>query len=133
MTVESRAILLGELPAADARAVFDRFLAARPQRLAAFLQEVERRRGPADRLDHSIASLEPLWLWFVEEHRPRRWFGGGHRMSSSPVADAVMRDADPPWWYAYHPQFAEALGPYLARLVAARLWKRTRPPHADQA
>ena len=117
MTVESPAILLGELSAADARAVFDRFLTDRPPRLNAFLHEVERRGGPADRLDHSIQSLEPLWGWFVEEHRPRRWFAGPHRMPSSPVADAVMRDSDPPWWYAYHPQFAQALGPYLARLV----------------
>ena len=38
-------------------------------------------------------------------------------MPSSPIADAVMRAEDPPWWYDFHPQFAQELGPYLARLV----------------
>lgn len=38
-------------------------------------------------------------------------------MPSSPTADAVMRSEDPPWWYDHHPQFAQELGPYLARLV----------------
>jgi hypothetical protein len=38
-------------------------------------------------------------------------------MPSSPIADAVMRAKDPPWWYEHHPQFGQELGPYLARLV----------------
>jgi hypothetical protein len=38
-------------------------------------------------------------------------------MPSSPIAEAVMRAQDPPWWYEFHPQFAQEMGPYLARLV----------------
>ena len=93
MTHAPRAIVLSELPAAEARAIFDAFLAGQPGRLASFVAEVRRRGGPADRLDESIESLEPLWSWFITEHRPRRWFGGRNRMPSSPVADAVMRGA----------------------------------------
>jgi len=117
MTEAPRAISLSELPAAEARAIFDRFMSGQPERLAAFLGEVRRRGGPAERLGYSIDSLEPLWSWFIAEHRPRRWFGGPHRMPSSPIADAVMRSSDPPWWYDFHPQFGQELGPYVARLV----------------
>lgn len=117
MTVPSRGTLLSELPAAEARAVFDRFMAGQPRRLEAFLAEVRRRGGPAEQLDYSLESLDPLWSWFIAEHRPRRWFGGPHRLPSAPVPDSVMRGADPPWWYEFHPQFAQELGPYLARLV----------------
>jgi hypothetical protein len=117
MTEPQLAILLGELPAAEARAIFDRFVAGQPGRLAAFLAEVKRRGGPADRLDYSIESLEPLWSWILAEHRPRRWFGGPHRMPSSPISDAVMRSSEPPFWYDHHPQVGQELGPYMARLV----------------
>ena len=110
-------MILGDLPAAEARAIFDRYVSGRADRLATFLAEVRRRGGPAERLDESIDSLDPLWSWFLSEHRPRRWFGGPHRMPSSPIADAVMRAEDPPWWYEHHPQFGQELGPYLARLV----------------
>lgn len=111
------AISLSDLPAAEARAIFDRFMAGQPERLAGFVAEVRRRGGPADRLDYSVESLEPLWRWFLAEHRPRRWFGGRHRMPSSPVSEATMRQADPPWWYDFHPTFCQELGPYLAGLV----------------
>jgi hypothetical protein len=117
MTEAPRAIILSELPAAEARAIFERYVSGQAERLATFMAEVRRRRGPADRLNYSIESLEPLWSWFLAEHRPRRWFGGPHRMPSSPTADAVMRAEDPPWWYEHHPQFGQELGPYLARLV----------------
>ena len=117
MNQAPRAVSLSELPAAEARAIFERYVSGRAERLAAFVAEVRRRGGPADRLDESIESLEPVWSWFLAEHRPRRWFGGPHRMPSSPVADAVMRAEDPPWWYDRHPQFGRELGPYLARLV----------------
>lgn len=112
-----RAIILSELPAAEARAVFDRFVAGQPERLASFIAEVRWRAGPADRLDGSIESLEPLWGWFIAEHLPPARFGEPYRMPPGPVADEAMRDADPPWWYDFHPQFAQELGPYLARLV----------------
>jgi hypothetical protein len=117
MTGSSSAIHLSELPAAEARAIFDRFVAGQPDRLASFIAEVRRREGPAEALDFSLESLEPLWRWFLAEHRPRRWFGGPHRMPTSPVADATMRGASPPWWYDFHPQFAHELGPYVAQLV----------------
>lgn len=117
MTEAPHAQILSELPAAEARAIFDRFVSGQPDRLAAFMAEVRRRGGPIERLDYSIESLEPLWGWFIAAHRPRRWFGGPHRKPRSPVADAVMRGADPPWWYDFHPQFAQELGPYVARLV----------------
>jgi hypothetical protein len=117
MTEPQRAIILSELPAAEARGIFDRFVAGQPGRLAAFLAEVGRRAGPAGQLDFSIESLEPLWGWLIANHRPRRWLGGPHRMPSTPVADAVMRANEPPWWYEYHPQFGQELGPYAARLV----------------
>ena len=117
MTEAPRAIMLSELPAADARAIFDRFVSGRAERLAPFKAEVKRRGGPSDRLDESIDSLESLWSWFLAEHRPRRWFGGPHRMPPSPTADAAMRAENPPWWYDYHPPFAQEMGPYLARLV----------------
>lgn len=117
MTEAPRAILLSDLPAAEARAILERYVSGRAERLATFTAEVRRRRGPADLLDESIESLEPLWSWFLAEHRPKRWFGGPHRMPSSPVADAAMRAEDPPWWYDFHRQFGQELGPYLARLV----------------
>jgi hypothetical protein len=117
MTEAPKPIILSELPAAEARAIFNRYVAGQPERLEAFLAEVRRRGGPTDRLDYSIESLVPLWSWFLAEHRPRRWFGGPHRMPSSPIADAVMRAKDPPWWYDHHPQFGQELGPYLARFV----------------
>ena len=117
MTEASRAILLDDLPAAEARAILERYVSGRAERLETFMAEVRRRGGPADRLDESIESLVPLWSWFLAEHRPRRWFGGPHRLPSSPTADAVMRAGDPPWWYDFHPQFAQEMGPYLARLV----------------
>jgi hypothetical protein len=111
------AIRLSELPAAEARAIFNGYVAGQPERLDAFLAEVLRRGGPAEQLDDSLESLDPLWSWFIAEHQPRRWFGGPHRLPSSPVPDEVMRATDPPWWYDFHPQFAQELGPYLARLV----------------
>ncbi|MEA2652223.1 MAG: hypothetical protein QOI85_1944 [Chloroflexota bacterium] len=111
------AIRLSELTAAEARALFDRYVAGQPERLAEFLAEVRRRGGPSERLDYALESLDPLWGWFIAEHQARRWFGGPHRLPSSPVPDEVMRGADPPWWYDFHPQFAQELGPYLARLV----------------
>jgi hypothetical protein len=117
MTGAPRAINLSDLSAAEARAILETYVSGQAQRLATFMAEVRRRGGPAARLDYSIESLEPLWSWFLAEHRPRRWFAGPHRMPSSPTADAVMRADDPPWWYDHHPQFGQDLGPYLARLV----------------
>ncbi len=116
MIPASTAKRLGELPSAEARQVFDRFLAGQPERLAAFMAEVRRRGGPAAELDRSIESLEPLWAWFVAKHRARR-FGGRHRQPRSPATDERMRSQDPPWWYDFHPQFGQELGPYLARLA----------------
>jgi hypothetical protein len=107
---------LSELPSAEVRQVFDRFLAEQPERLAAFTAEVGRRGGPADQLDRSIESLEPLWAWFLGEHRPRR-FGGRRRQPRTPATDEQMRSQAPPWWYDFHPQFGQELGPYLARLA----------------
>ena len=117
MTEAPRAITLSDLPAAEARAIFERYVSGRAERLATFVAEVRRRGGPAEQLDNSLESLDPLWRWFIAEHQPRRWFGGHDRLPSSPVPDQVMRAADPPWWYDFHPQFAQELGPYLARLV----------------
>jgi hypothetical protein len=117
MTVPPRAVRLSDLSAAEARAVFDSYVSGQPDRLTALVAEVERRGGPAEQLDRSLGSLDPLWRWFIAEHRPRRWFGGPHRLPASPVPDAVIRAANPPWWYDFHPQFGQDLGPYLARLV----------------
>ncbi len=116
MTPASTAKRLGELPSAEASEVFDRFVAEQPGRLAALIAEVRRRGGPADQLDRSIESLEPLWTWFVAAHRARR-FGGRHRQPRSAATDERMRSQDPPWWYDFHPQFGQELGPYLARMV----------------
>ena len=116
MTGPVHAIRLSELPASEARVIFNGYVAGQPERLAAFVAEVRRRGGPAE-LDYSLESLDPLWSWFIAEHRPRRWFAGPHRVPLSPVPDAVMRSADPPWWYEMHPPFGQELGPYLARLV----------------
>ncbi|HYI67783.1 MAG TPA: hypothetical protein VEW95_12750 [Candidatus Limnocylindrales bacterium] len=117
MTGRPQAIRLSELSAAEGRAIFNDYVAGQPQRLGEFVAEVRRRGGPADRLDQSLESLDPLWSWFIAEHQPRRWFGGSHRMPASPVPDEDMRAADPPWWYDFHPPIAQELGPYLARLV----------------
>ena len=117
MTGPRQAIRLSELPAAEARAIFNGYVAGQPERLEAFLAEVQRRGGPAEHLDHSLESLDPLWSWFIAEHQPRRWFGGSNRMPSSPVPDEVMRAAGPPWWYDFHPPIAQEFGPYLASLV----------------
>jgi len=117
MTQARRPIILSELPPAEARAIFDRFMSSQPERLAEFLGEVRRRGGPVEQLDYSIESLEPLWIWFIAAHRPRRWFGGPHRMPSSPASDADMSGARSPWWYDHHPGFGQELGPYVARLV----------------
>ena len=102
MTGPVHAIRLSELPASEARVIFNGYVAGQPERLAAFVAEVRRRGGPAE-LDYSLESLDPLWSWFIAEHRPRRWFAGPHRVPLSPVPDAVMRSADPPWWYEMHP------------------------------
>jgi hypothetical protein len=112
-----RAIIFSELTAREARAIFDGYVAGQPGRLAAFVAEVRRRGGPAEQLDYSLDSLDPLWSWFIAEHRPRRWFGGSHRVPYSPTPDDVMRSGDPPWWYDMHPPFGQELGPYVARLV----------------
>lgn len=112
-----KAIILGELPAAEARSIFQRYVDGQPERLEGFVAEVRRRGGPVDRLDYSLGSLDPLWSWFIAEHRPRGWLPGRYRVPSSPVPDAIMRSADPPWWYEMHPQFGQELGPYVAHLV----------------
>ena len=117
MTEAPKPIILSELPAAEARAIFNRYVAGQPERLEAFLAEVRRRGGPAERLDYSLGSLDPLWSWFIAEHGSRRWLPGRDRMPASPVPDAVMSGADPPWWHEMHPQFGQELGPYVARLV----------------
>ncbi len=57
MTATSRAMILSELSAGEAREIFDRFVAGEPERLATFLAEVRRRNGPVERLDRSLESM----------------------------------------------------------------------------
>jgi hypothetical protein len=110
-----------DLSEAEARGVFDRYVAGHNQRLTELFREV----GPelAQQLDYTRRSLATLWAWFVETHHPPR----------EVVDDAVMRASVPPWWYEFYPSFGQRLGPGLARvvtLIAAYLADtiiRTRP------
>ena len=51
MTEAPRAIMPQRPPAAEARAIFERYVSGQAERLATFMAEVRRRGGPADRLD----------------------------------------------------------------------------------
>jgi hypothetical protein len=106
MTGESGPMSWFQLTAAEARTRLEAFLAGREERLSDFLAEVRRRGGPADRLDASLESLDPLWDWMVAAH-PRAADGSSFQ----------PRDGGPypvAWWSVHHPQWADALGPYVA-------------------
>jgi hypothetical protein len=104
------AVLWSQLPPAEARARLEAFVAGHDARLAGFVAEVKRRGGPADRLDASLESLDPLWDWIVAAHprgpndTPFELPGGG------PIPE--------PWWRVHHPPWADELGPYVAWLAA---------------
>jgi plasmid stabilization system protein ParE len=97
---------LSELSASEARPVFERFVAERPMRLAAFVEDVRRSGGPADSLDRSLDSLDAIWLWFLDQ-APR----------AAAADDASMPAAGAPWWYEFHPAWGLALGPELAAVA----------------
>lgn len=106
-----------DLTRAEAQAFFDEFVTGREARADAFVEEVRRLGGPAQRLDRSIESLEPLWRWMVRRlHRPwwARLLAG---RPSRPITDARMRAAGPPWWYEFHPTFGQQMGLEAARLA----------------
>ena len=86
---------MGELSASDARALFDRFVADGPARIAAFLDAIQDLGGPADALDRSLCSLEVVWPWFL---------------ASAPAPTDHSSNAAQ-WWEPFHPQWARALGP----------------------
>lgn len=98
----------------EAEALLARYVAEYPARLEAFRAEVLRRGGPAEGLELHRDALVPLWTWFVPNHE----------LPPEPVPEAVVRAADPPWWFEFHTTYAMELGPDLARfatLLAAHL------------
>ncbi len=99
--------LFDDLSREDAKALLEDYVAGVPLRIAAFLDEVERAGGPADRLDFSRASMRPIWAWFL----------ASHHLPEVPVSDDAMRSAQPPWWYDFHAPLGQRLGPELAGLV----------------
>lgn len=99
--------LFDDLSRDEAMALLDDYVAGMPLRVDAFLDEVRRAGGPADRLDFSRASMRPAWAWFL----------AAHHLPEVPVSDEAMRSADPPWWYDFQPPLGQRLGPALARLV----------------
>jgi hypothetical protein len=101
--------LFDDLSREEAKALLDDYVAGLPLRVAALLDEVRRAGGPVDHLDFSRASMRPLWIWFL----------AAHRLPEGPIPDEVMRRADPPWWYDFHPPLGQQLGPELARLVTS--------------
>jgi hypothetical protein len=110
--------IFASMPAAEARAVFEEFVRLHPARLDGFLVMVRRRRGPADRLDFSLESLESLWQWFVPAHRHRWYSSDPHRMPRAPLRPDQVRPEDPmPWWAPFHPAFYLELGPRVASAV----------------
>jgi hypothetical protein len=107
-----------ELSAAEARQVFDDFVAEQASRVESFVEDARRRGAPAEALDFSIKGLEPLWEWFVEAHRPDARSADPYRMPGAADRLAGPRPADPvPWWAAFHPSFYAELGPLLADRV----------------
>jgi hypothetical protein len=98
---------LSELSAREARPIFERFVAERPARLAAFVEDVRRTGGPAERLDRSLASLDAIWSWFLDRV-PR----------AEPAGDAAMRAAGATWWYEFHQAWGLALGPELSAIAS---------------
>ena len=106
------------MSAAEAREVFDAFVAEQASRVASFVEDVRRRGGPADALDFSIEGLEPLWAWFVEAHRPDSGSADPYRMPDAADRLPGPRPGDPvPWWAEFHPSFYAELGPMLADSV----------------
>ncbi len=99
--------LFDDLSPSEAKALLDAYVAGLPHRIDAFVDEVRRAGGPADRLDFERASMRPIWEWFVT----------AHRLPGVPVSDEAMRIAGPPWWYDFHPPLGQQLGPDLSRLV----------------
>jgi hypothetical protein len=107
-----------DLPPHEARAIFDAHVADHEPQAAALIEEVRDRGGPADQLDFSVESLEPLWRWFIGAHSSRRFFGNPHRRPRRPYTDAELPITDQaPWWAAFHPGFYRELGPLLAWTV----------------
>jgi hypothetical protein len=110
-----------ELTANDARTLFDEYLAGRPARLTAFLDEVRSRGGPIDRLDFNHESLGPLWIWIMATYPP------------TAATDDEMWANEPPWWYPFHWPLGMRIGPDLSRIVTgaatyfAETVLRTRP------
>jgi hypothetical protein len=107
-----------ELPKSEARQIFEWFVSGREARTDAFVDEVKRLGGPAERLDRSIDSLEPLWKWYVARVRGpwwRRAMGGEARNAMN---DEQMRAQDPPWWYDFHPKWGQQMGTRTARLAS---------------
>lgn len=94
-----------ELTGPEAREVFDTYVSTHPDRLAEFFDEVKGRDGPVVALDFSRESLRVLWPWVMATVVPRA------------TNDYEMRISDPPWWYDFHPQLGQRIGPDLARLV----------------
>jgi hypothetical protein len=96
-----------ELRAGETKALFETYVAGHSDRVAALLREVGERGGPIERLDFTRDSLGPLWAWVMENEPP----------PAGPVSDESMRGGEPPWWYPFHPQLGQRIGPRLARLV----------------
>jgi hypothetical protein len=110
-----------EVTAAEARALFDEYLAGRQARLVSFLDEVRARGGPIERLDFGRESLGPLWVWIMATFPP------------TPATDGDMWASDPPWWYPFHSPLGMRIGPDLSRIAVgaatyfAETVLRTRP------
>jgi hypothetical protein len=99
-----------ELSRKEAREILAAYLRDHPTLVAACIEEVRRSGGPVEVFDFSRATLSVAWTWLMTRHEPpeRR------------ASDDEMRASGPPWWYEFHPQFGQQLGPDLSR-TATRL------------
>jgi hypothetical protein len=59
-----------DLNRSEARELLDEYVAAHPDRLADFFDEVRRRGGPVDAMDFSRESLRVLWEWVLTTQTP---------------------------------------------------------------
>jgi len=95
------------LSAAEARRLFEHYVAGHDDRVSQLLEEMRQSGGPVAALDFTRNSLETLWGWVTSRAQP----------PPTPVSDEVMRASGPPWWYEFHAPLGQWIGPDLARLT----------------
>jgi hypothetical protein len=99
-----------ELSRKEAKEILAAYLRDHPALVADLVEEIRSSGDDVGRFDFSRGSLSAAWTWLTTRHEPpeRR------------ASDEEMRASGPPWWYEFHPQFGQQLGPDLSR-TATRL------------